>query len=110
MRKLKLFSIMATILVGTFGLTVGSTAQQALADKAAFDDNVKQGGMGEYFSEDGRDEYYGGASGEELGVSIQNYARPGDHDGGHESYGVKNAGSNFALYASGECHSEEPCE
>ncbi len=105
----KLFFI-AALLIGALGVAVSSTAQQALADKAAFDDRNKQGGVGEYFSKDGRDTYYGGASGQEFGEQRSTYARPGDQPGGHESFGVQNNGANTAYYASGECHSRQPCE
>jgi hypothetical protein len=74
------------------------------------EDNVKQGAMGEYFSKDGR-EAYGGTSGQEHGEAVQNYARPGDHEGDHESLGVDNLRENFAFYASGECHDDDDvCE
>ena len=50
-------------------------------------------------------------AGQEHGEAVQNYARPGDHEGGHESFGVDNLGENFAFYASGECHDEDDvCE
>jgi hypothetical protein len=87
---------MAALLVGEVGILSGTT-QQALADKVGphpDEDNVKQGAMGEYFSKDGR-EAYGGTSGQEHGEAVQNYARPGDHEGGHESFGVDNLGENF---------------
>jgi hypothetical protein len=106
----KVLAIMVALSVGALGIAALTTSQQALADKAAHDDRVKQGGLGEYFSEDGRDVYYGGASGEEFGESVQNYARPGDHEGGHETFeGVDNAGENFAYYANGECRDGD-CE
>jgi hypothetical protein len=120
----KLFFI-AALLIGALGVAVSSIAQQALADKVGpnpeTENNVKQGALGEFFSKEGRDYYadgqVGGAttSGREHGQATQNYARPGDHVGGHETFplenpgGVNNLGENYAYYASGECR-EPPCE
>ena len=82
------------------------TAQQALADKVgpkgADEDNVKQGALGEFQSKEGRDYYYEpDISGRDLGQAVQNYARPGDREGSHESFDVRNLGDNFAYYAIG---------
>jgi hypothetical protein len=110
-----LTAAIAALLVGAVGVLSG-TAQQALADKVGpkpDEDKVKQGAMGEYFSKDGR-EAYGGEdppTGEEFGQSVQNFARPGDQDFGHEDFGLDNLGENFAFYASGECHDDDDvCE
>jgi hypothetical protein len=87
--------------------------QRALADKVGPhpDENlVKQGGLGEYYSKAGHTAY-GTPSGSEFGNQISTYAKPGDQAGGHESFGVKNAGVNFAFYASGTCHTlPQQCE
>ena len=109
----KLF-FMAALLIGALGVAVSSTAQQALADKVGpngeREDNVKQGAIGEFNSRDGRDYYadeqIGGetTSGQEFGQARQNYARPGDQEFGHESFGLDNSGSNYGYYGSGECH------
>jgi hypothetical protein len=107
-----LTAAIAAFLVGAVGILSG-TAQQALADKVGpnDEDNVKQGGMGEFFSKDGKDVYYGSPSGNEFGQSVQNFARPGDQEGGHEDFGLDNAGENFGFYASGECHDDDDvCE
>ena len=106
---------MVALFIGTLGIAALTTSQQASADKVGpkpDEDKVKQGAMGEYFSKDGRDVYYGeDTSGEEFGQSVQNYARPGDRLGSHESFGLDNAGENFAYYASGECHDDDDdCE
>ena len=61
MKNLVRITALSTILATMSGLVVTLSVNGiALADKAAFDDNIKQGGLGEYFSKDGRDVYYRG--------------------------------------------------
>ena len=89
--------VLSTILASVSGLLVTlSMSGTALADP---------GGLGIYFSNDAR----AGQSGQDFGQQVQTYARPGDQPGGHEQWGVKNLGDNFAYYASGTCHTS-PCE
>jgi hypothetical protein len=93
----------AAILATTVLMT--TTTQQALADKVGpnGEDENKQGGLGEFFSKDGRDTYYGGASGEEFGDVRSDFAESDSEV----------IGANSAYYASGECHSdreEEACQ
>jgi hypothetical protein len=57
-------------------------------------DNVKQGGLGEYFSKEGKD-YYGFGSDKDFGNIISTYAKPGDHPGGHESFGIEHPENNI---------------
>jgi hypothetical protein len=101
----------ATFVIAAILATIGisTIAQPALADKVGphpDEDRVKQGAIGEYVSKEGR-EAYGGSTGREQGDAIQNYARPGDREGSHESFGVDNLGENFSFYASGECHDDD---
>lgn len=51
----KLFFI-AALLIGALGVAVSSTAQQALADRVGplGEDKFRQGGLGEFFSKEGR--------------------------------------------------------
>ena len=56
----------AALLMGALGAvvtTLSSTAQQALADKVGPngppEDQNKQGALGEFYSKDGRDTYFG---------------------------------------------------
>lgn len=95
---------------------VGTSFADKVGPKGEEEDNVKQGAIGEFYSKEGRDYYadgqVGGAttSGQEYGKQRSTYAQPGDQEGGHESFGVQNNGANTAYYASGECHSGQPCE
>lgn len=92
----KLFFI-AALLIGALGVAVSSTAQQALADKVGplEEDELKQGGLGEFYSKEGKDTYYG-ASGQEFGEVRSNIAKSDSEV----------IGANSAYYASGECHSD----
>jgi hypothetical protein len=107
-----LTAAIAAFLIGGAGVLSG-TAQQALADKVGphpEEDLVDQGGLGEYFSSDGR-EAYGGEKGPGHGDATSNFAKPGDQEGGHEQFGLDNLGENFGYYASGECHDDDDvCE
>jgi hypothetical protein len=87
----KLFFI-AALLIGALGVAVSSTAQQALADKVGplEEDELKQGGLGEFYSKEGKDTYYG-ASGQEFEVR-SNIAKSDSEV----------IGANSAYYASGE--------
>ena len=90
---------MAALLIGAVGIAVSSTTQQALADKVSpvpGEDRVKQGGLGEYHSQDGKKEYYPGVSNEEFGRIRGDIA----------SSDSELLGANQAYYASGECHSD----
>jgi hypothetical protein len=103
--------VIAAMLVTTLAMT--TTTQQALADKVGphpEENRVRQGGLGEYFSSDGR-EAYGGTKGPGHGDATSNFAKPGDQPGGHEQFGLDSLGENFGFYASGECHARTPpCE
>jgi hypothetical protein len=78
-------------------------AQRALADKVGpnpNENNVKQGGLGEYYSKAGKDYYFGtGAthtiSGHEFGQVRSDFAKSSPNL----------IGANTAFYGSGECHS-----
>jgi hypothetical protein len=98
----KLF-FMAALLIGAVGIAVSSTAQQALADRVGpngeKEDQFTQGGLGEFFSNEGKDEYYD-ASGQEFGDVRGDIAE--------SDSGV--IGANSAYYASGECHSDRESE
>jgi hypothetical protein len=102
-------------------VVITTTTQQALADKTGpnypDEDNVKQGALGEFLSNDGRDYYYDeelngvGTSGRDQGQAIQNYARAGDQLYGHEYWVLDSLGENFAYYANGTCHARtRPCD
>jgi hypothetical protein len=99
----KLFLI-AALLIGAVGIAVSSTGQQALADKVgpngAKEDQVKQGALGEFYSKEGRDIYYGGASGQVFGEVRSDIAKSDSEV----------IGANSAYYASGECHSDREKE
>ena len=77
-------------------------AQRALADKVGpipTENNVKQGGLGEYFSKEGKNYYYG--TGPTHTIS--------GHDFGQVRSGLAKSspnliGANTAFYGSGECH------
>ena len=75
-------------------------AQQGLADKVAptGEDKNKQGGLGEFFSKDGKDNYYGkdGKDFGDLRSDLASGLEPGS------------IGSNTAYYGSGECHGKQP--
>jgi len=92
----KLFFI-AALLIGAVGIAVSSTAQQALADKVGplGEDKFRQGGLGEFFSKEGRDYYYDVTPGPEFGQVRSGFAQ--------SDPGV--IGANAGFYASGECHS-----
>jgi hypothetical protein len=90
----KLFFI-AALLIGALGVAVSSTAQQALADRVGpngeKEDQFTQGGLGEFYSKEGKDTYYG-ASGQEFGEVRSNIAKSDSEV----------IGANSAYYASGE--------
>jgi hypothetical protein len=95
----------AALLIGAIGAVVTAlsvTAQQVLADKVGPngppEDQNKQGGLGEFYSKDGRDTYFGGASGKEFGGVRSDIAK--------SQPGI--IGSNTAYYGSGECHGKVP--
>jgi hypothetical protein len=79
-----------------------TTTQQALADRVGplGEDANKQGGLGEFFSRDGRDTYFGGANGQEFGGVRSDIANSDSEV----------IGANSAYYASGECHSDREKE
>jgi hypothetical protein len=97
----KLFFI-AALLIGALGIAVSSTTQQALADKVGplGEDAITQGGLGEFYSKEGRGTYFGGVSGEEFGQVRSNIAKSDSEV----------IGANSAYYASGECHSDREKE
>jgi hypothetical protein len=90
----------AAILATTVVMTTAT--QQALADKVGPngppEDQNKQGALGEFFSKDGRDTYFGGATGQQFGQERGNIAS--------STPGI--LGSNTAYYGSGECHGKVP--
>src|SRR5215204_5798524 len=97
----KLF-FMAALLIGALGLAVSSTAQQALADRVGplGEDRIRQGGLGEFYSKEGRDTWFGGVSGQQFGGVRSDIA----------SSDSEVIGANSAYYASGECHSDREKE
>ena len=97
----KLFLI-ATLLIGALGVAVSSTAQQALADRVGplGEDKFRQGGLGEFFSREGRADYYDVTPGPEFGQVRSGFAQ--------SDPGV--IGANAGYYASGECHSKKQPE
>jgi hypothetical protein len=77
-----------------------TTIQQASADKVGplGEDANKQGGLGEFYSKDGRNTYFGGISGQGFGQERASIAS--------STPGI--IGSNTAFYGSGECHGKVP--
>jgi hypothetical protein len=76
-------------------------AQRALADKVGpfpDEDHVKQGGLGEYFSKEGRTDHYGTISGHDFGQVRSGFAKSSPNL----------IGANTAFYGSGECHYNQP--
>jgi hypothetical protein len=93
----------AALLMGALGAvvtTLSSTAQQALADKVGplGEDAIKQGGLGEFYSKDGKTLYFGvdGKTFGDVRSDIASQSEPGI------------LGSNTAFYGSGECHGPVP--
>jgi hypothetical protein len=90
----------AAILVGALGVAIGSIAQQSLADKVgpngAKEDQLKQGGLGEFYSKEGKDLYFG-KGGHDFGQSLSGNAKSSPNL----------IGANTAYYGSGECHSHK---
>ena len=93
--------IISALLIGALGVAVSSTAQQALADRVGplGEDNVKQGGEGEFYSKEGK-EYYYGVDGRTFGDVRSDFA----------SSEPNLIGANTGYYASGECHSKKQSE
>jgi hypothetical protein len=93
----------AAILATTVVIT--TTTQQALADKVSpnckpeapkcREDQLTQGGLGEFFSNEGKNTYYG-VEGHQFGDVRSDIA----------SSDSEVIGANSAYYASGECHSD----
>jgi hypothetical protein len=104
MNMRKILAIVGALIAVGLGITVLSTAQQALADRVGpnpeTEDRFTQGGLGEFYSEEGRDTYYGGASGQEFGDVRSDIAESDSEV----------IGANSAYYASGECHSDREQE
>jgi hypothetical protein len=88
----------AAILATTVVMT--TSTQQVLADKVGplGEDINKQGGLGEFYSNDGKNTWFGGVSGQGFG---QERASIASSDPGI-------IGSNTAFYGSGECHGKVP--
>jgi hypothetical protein len=86
----------AAILATTVVITTAT--QQALADKVAptGEDAVKQGGLGEFYSKQGKDHYFG-VGGHEFGQVRSGFAKSSPNL----------IGANTAFYGSGECHSHK---
>jgi hypothetical protein len=99
MNMRKILAIVGALIAVGLGITVLSTAQQALADRVGpngeKEDQFTQGALGEFFSNEGKDEYYD-ASGQEFG----------DVRGDIANSDSEVIGANSAYYASGECHSD----
>lgn len=60
------------------------------------ENQLTQGGIGEFYSKVGRDTHYGGISGKGFGESLSNNAKSDSEV----------IGANTAYYASRECHSD----
>jgi hypothetical protein len=89
----------AAILATTVIMT--TTIQQASADKVGpnDEDQLTQGGLGEFYSKQGKETYYGSdITGQKFGQDRAGFASsiPGI------------IGSNTAFYGSGECHGKVP--
>jgi hypothetical protein len=64
------------------------------------EDEITQGGLGEFYSKEGREVHYGGVSGQDFGDIRSDFA----------SSDSELIGANTAYYASGECHSDRERE
>jgi hypothetical protein len=90
-------AILATTVITT------TTIQQALADRVgpngAREDQLPQGGLGEFYSKKGKETYFGSdITGRQFGQDRSSIAS--------SLPGV--IGSNTAYYGSGECHGKVP--
>src|SRR5829696_8874907 len=83
-------------------ISTTTTTQQALADRVGplGEDRITQGGLGEFYSREGRDTWFGGVSGQQFGGVRSDIA----------SSDSEVIGANSAYYASGECHSDREKE
>ncbi len=99
----------AAFLIAALGVAVIGTAELAFADRVGpnctpgemcEEDQLRQGALGEFFSKEGREIYYGGVSGQEFGDVRSDFA----------SSDSEVIGANSAYYASGECHSDREPE
>jgi hypothetical protein len=102
---MKTLFVLSTIIVILAGLIATvSLFGTALADKVTMDnDNVKQGGLGEYNSKDGRQVYSANdPSGQAHGQGTSFFAQNSELFGGVESLG-----KTTSYIASGICHSHD---
>jgi hypothetical protein len=99
MGKSTIIAIALAITMAVGMVAAGNTiAQRALADKVAptGEDAIKQGGLGEFYSKQGKDYYYG-VGGHEFGQVRSGFAKSSPNL----------IGANTAFYGSGECHSDK---
>jgi hypothetical protein len=96
-------AIFAVVALLATTVLMTTTTQQALADKVGplGEDALTQGGLGEFYSKEGKEHYYGeGTSGQEFGEQRSDIANSDSEV----------IGANSAYYASGECHSDREKE
>jgi len=79
---------------------VGTTLADKVGPNGAAEDKIKQGALGEFYSKEGRDTWFNGASGQEFGDVRSDIAKSDSEV----------IGANTAYYASGECHSDRESE
>ena len=105
-----IFAVAAILATGVMTTTI----QQASADRVGpncpitdpcppgdptREDRFTQGGLGEFYSKQGKESYYGpDITGKQFGQSLSNNAK--------SDPGI--IGSNTAYYGSGECHGKVP--
>jgi hypothetical protein len=76
---------------------VGTSLADKVGPNGEEEDLLKQGALGEFYSKDGKELWFGGASGHEFGDVRSDIAS--------SESGV--IGANTAYYGSGECHSKQ---
>jgi hypothetical protein len=94
-------AIFAVVALLATTVLMTTTTQQALADKVGplGEDALTQGGLGEFYSKQGKETYFGpDITGQQFGQERGNIAS--------SNPGV--IGSNTAYYGSGECHGKVP--
>ncbi len=115
MRAVIAIFAVAAILATTV-VTTAATTQQALADRVGPnckpgdpvggcpENQLTQGGLGEFYSKEGKETYYG------SNITGQKFAQERSSIAKSDSEVI---GANTAYYASGECHSDrhpEACQ
>ena len=94
-KKLAIVAITAlTISIAMMVPIAGTSFADKVGPKG--EDKYKQGGIGEFYNNEGRADYYGGISGRDFGDSISDNANSAP----------ETIGANTAFYASGECHTD----